>query len=673
MALRLITLLFVARLVLQVAQIIKWRAHSPGDDVERRRTARPTGLHRPFHRTRSGHLLRWCILEPGRIRLDAGCAPSSPADRGGDVSAGPPGPRSPELLTWSSSAGIVEGPLCGRLPPGQWDSDDMGRTLYRDGALADGPVPTCGSASACWWTTTASRGSGRRTTSRIRGRTCEVVDASGSTIVPGLVDSHSHLTLPGGAHWIDRGFDPPGATAGGGRAQRAAAALGRACAGPATWGRRSGPTRSTARTRALALGVRDRWAGNREYPYVRAAGAWVTTGGLARPGSASRSSDGDGLVRGGDAAARRRRRPGEAVPRRAGPGHLALHRGRGTRGGRAAHERGARGHRALGDAAGRARRRGGRRWTRIEHGFQLDADAARTMAANSVAMVSTLAVLESWRTFARTTTLPAVRRARRPLTDSRAPRTGARERAAGRPRRRAHRGRHGLRRRLDAGQPAGLGGAVPGRGRASNRGRRWPRPPATAARSCGEPDAGRAARGRARPTSSSSTATRCRIRPRCGGSGSSPERPSPRSPSSSHSPPQRDRRLDQEDRAEQERRCEEPPRVGREPGARGDDATGEEEDSGDDAHPSEPPLRHPPEGDERPRTGEEVCSGLSRSSGRRQRRGRHDLSAADDACAQVSTVPLSATPSTAIWTAKTAATSTAVTVPTTAIAPAAPA
>ena len=42
----------------------------------------------------------------------------------------------------------------------------------------------------------------------------------------------------------------------------------------------------------------------------------------------------------------------------------------------------------------------------IEHGFQLDADAARAMAANNVAMISTLAVLESWRTFARTTTLP---------------------------------------------------------------------------------------------------------------------------------------------------------------------------------------------------------------------------------------------------------------------------
>ena len=36
----------------------------------------------------------------------------------------------------------------------------------------------------------------------------EVVDASGSTIVPGLVDAHSHLTMPGGAHWIDRASDP---------------------------------------------------------------------------------------------------------------------------------------------------------------------------------------------------------------------------------------------------------------------------------------------------------------------------------------------------------------------------------------------------------------------------------------------------------------------------------
>ena len=37
---------------------------------------------------------------------------------------------------------------------------------------------------------------------------CEVVDAGGTTIVPGLVDGHSHLTLLGGSHWIERGADP---------------------------------------------------------------------------------------------------------------------------------------------------------------------------------------------------------------------------------------------------------------------------------------------------------------------------------------------------------------------------------------------------------------------------------------------------------------------------------
>src|SRR5262249_5950490 len=36
----------------------------------------------------------------------------------------------------------------------------------------------------------------------------EVVDAGGRTAVPGMVDAHSPLTMPGGSHWIDRGFDP---------------------------------------------------------------------------------------------------------------------------------------------------------------------------------------------------------------------------------------------------------------------------------------------------------------------------------------------------------------------------------------------------------------------------------------------------------------------------------
>jgi imidazolonepropionase-like amidohydrolase len=33
----------------------------------------------------------------------------------------------------------------------------------------------------------------------------EVVDAGGATIVPAMVDCHSHLTMQGGSHWIARG------------------------------------------------------------------------------------------------------------------------------------------------------------------------------------------------------------------------------------------------------------------------------------------------------------------------------------------------------------------------------------------------------------------------------------------------------------------------------------
>jgi imidazolonepropionase-like amidohydrolase len=42
----------------------------------------------------------------------------------------------------------------------------------------------------------------------------------------------------------------------------------------------------------------------------------------------------------------------------------------------------------------------------IEHGMELDDAIAATMERNGVALVSTLSVLASWETFARTTTLP---------------------------------------------------------------------------------------------------------------------------------------------------------------------------------------------------------------------------------------------------------------------------
>src|SRR5882757_4763008 len=84
----------------------------------------------------------------------------------------------------------------------------MSRTIYRDAALADGTGPELRlgvsvlvDGDRIEWIRPADD-------EPDPGPDVTVVDASGCTIVPGLVDSHSHMTLPGGAHWIDRGFDP---------------------------------------------------------------------------------------------------------------------------------------------------------------------------------------------------------------------------------------------------------------------------------------------------------------------------------------------------------------------------------------------------------------------------------------------------------------------------------
>jgi hypothetical protein len=42
----------------------------------------------------------------------------------------------------------------------------------------------------------------------------------------------------------------------------------------------------------------------------------------------------------------------------------------------------------------------------VEHGFELDADVVRLMAAHGVALVTTMTVLKSWLTFSTTTALP---------------------------------------------------------------------------------------------------------------------------------------------------------------------------------------------------------------------------------------------------------------------------
>ena len=236
------------------------------------------------------------------------------------------------------------------------------------------------------------------------GDDVEVIDCSGTTLVPGMVDCHSHLTMPGGAHWIDRGSDPPEklveVAEHNARLQRAAGVR---------WARDVGSPVGAdpvdGRVRGLALGVRDRWAGRREYPYVRAAGTWISRQGSLPGGLGVEVADGDALL----AAAMAQLDDGADLVKIYLDGPDAdtspVTADEVRRVVAAAAERGARVAAHSGTLPGaRAGAEGG--VASLEHGFALDSDVAAAMAANGVALVSTLSVLESWRTFSRTTTLP---------------------------------------------------------------------------------------------------------------------------------------------------------------------------------------------------------------------------------------------------------------------------
>ncbi|HZM75337.1 MAG TPA: amidohydrolase family protein [Candidatus Limnocylindrales bacterium] len=278
--------------------------------------------------------------------------------------------------------------------------------LYRDAALADGTGPDLRLGVSIL----VEQGEIQGKIAWIREEEgelptdTEVIDASGSTIVPGLVDSHSHLTLPGGAHWIDHGFDPAEKLLD--VAEHNAILLRSA---GVRWARDVGsPPRTDptdGRTRALALGVRDRWAGKPEYPYVRAAGSWVLRAGALPHGLGVEVEDGDGLL----AAAMGQLDDGadfiklylDGPDRETAP--FTVDEVRAVV--QAAHARGAKVTAHSGVLPG-ARVGAEAGVDSIEHGFQLDDDVVKAMAANGVALVSTLAVMESWRTFGRTTRLP---------------------------------------------------------------------------------------------------------------------------------------------------------------------------------------------------------------------------------------------------------------------------
>lgn len=227
--------------------------------------------------------------------------------------------------------------------------------------------------------------------------TARVVDAGGATVVPGMVDAHSHTVLPGGSHWIARIDDPTDELL---RVAEQNGAM--AHAAGTRWFRDVGsPPRDG---KALTLRVRDAWVRRHDRPYVRAAGTWISKAGVLPSTIDIEAADADQLV----AAVRRQIEHGvdliklyldgpdaETSPWTAGEVGRAVG---------AAHERGitVTAH-ATRLAGARAGVEGG--VDCIEHGSHLDADLASLMAATGTFLVPTLGVLASWETFAATTTI----------------------------------------------------------------------------------------------------------------------------------------------------------------------------------------------------------------------------------------------------------------------------
>jgi imidazolonepropionase-like amidohydrolase len=227
-----------------------------------------------------------------------------------------------------------------------------------------------------------------------------IVDAGGTTIVPGMVDGHSHLTMPGGSHWIDRGSDAPEVALA--TAAHNAALMTRA---GVRWARDVGAPVARdpvdGRERALSLGVRDRARGRPGWPHIRAAGTWIGgPGGLGDLGV--EVADGDALV----AAAERQLDDGADFIKLyldgADPTVCPWSVAEIERVVAAVHARGARvtAHSGRLDGAQKGVAGG---VDALEHGFELDDEVAGEMARRGTFLVSTLAVFRSWETFGATT------------------------------------------------------------------------------------------------------------------------------------------------------------------------------------------------------------------------------------------------------------------------------
>ncbi len=276
-------------------------------------------------------------------------------------------------------------------------------TLYRDAALADGrsdqlqrgmSVLVDGERIAWIRPTDGEEDPGD-------GAALEIVDVGGSTIVPGMVDGHSHLTMPGGSHWIERGDDPAAVQVA--TAARNAALMTQS---GVRWARDVGASVRVdpvdGRRRALSLGVRDRARGRAGWPHIRAAGTWI--GGPNTLGELGSETDGAGLVAAGlaqlDAGADFIKLYLDGADPEVCPWSVDEIAAVVA----AVHERGARvtAHSGRIDGARKGIAGG---VDALEHGFELDADVAAEMARRGTFLVSTLSVFRSWDSFGSTTSI----------------------------------------------------------------------------------------------------------------------------------------------------------------------------------------------------------------------------------------------------------------------------